>query len=84
MPIVPGLKPITSKKQLTSIPRKFYINFPEELVNEIMKADDKFTKEIGIEWCVNQCKELKKKNVPCIHFYTMGDTDTTYKILEKI
>lgn len=84
VPIVPGLKPITSKKQLTSIPRKFYINFPEELVNEIMKADDKFTKEIGIEWCVNQCKELKKKNVPCIHFYTMGDTDTTYKILEKI
>lgn len=84
VPIVPGLKPITSKKQLTSIPRKFYINFPEELVNEIMKADDKFTKEIGIEWCVNQCKELKKKNVPCIHFYTMGDADTTYKILEKI
>ncbi|MEZ4911018.1 MAG: methylenetetrahydrofolate reductase [NAD(P)H] [Saprospiraceae bacterium] len=84
VPIVAGLKPITSKKQLTAIPRKFYINFPDELVKEIVKADDRHVKQIGIEWCIAQSKELKAKGVPCIHYYTMGDTDTIYKIVEKI
>jgi len=84
VPIVPGLKPVTKKYQLNSIPRKFFINFPEQLVQEIHAADDKHTKQIGIEWCVQQCLELKKEGVPCLHFYTMGDVDTTYKIVEKI
>jgi methylenetetrahydrofolate reductase (NADPH) len=84
VPIVPGLKPITKKYQLTSIPRKFFINFPEQLVQEVISADDKFSREIGIEWCVQQCLELKREGVPCLHFYTMGDVDTTYKIVEKI
>ncbi len=84
VPIVPGLKPITRKYQLTSIPRKFFINFPELLVEEISAADEKHSKNIGIEWCIQQCLELKKEGVPCLHFYTMGDVDTTYKIVEKI
>ena len=84
VPIVPGLKPITKKYQLTSIPRKFFINFPDELVKELVKTDDKDVKALGIEWCISQCKELKAAGVPCLHFYTMGDTDTTYKIVEKI
>lgn len=84
VPIVPGLKPVTKKYQLNSIPRKFFINFPEQLVQEIHAADDKHTRQIGIEWCVQQCLELKKEGVPCLHFYTMGDVDTTYKIVEKI
>ncbi|MBK9737339.1 MAG: methylenetetrahydrofolate reductase [NAD(P)H] [Saprospiraceae bacterium] len=84
VPIVPGLKPITKKYQLTSIPRKFFINFPEDLVNELLKVEDKDVKTLGIEWCINQCKELKTEGVPCLHFYTMGDVDTTYKIVEKI
>ena len=84
VPIVPGLKPITKKYQLTSIPRKFFINFPEDLVKEMMKTDDKDIKTLGIEWCIAQCKELKAEGVPCLHFYTMGDVDTTYKIVEKI
>lgn len=84
VPIVPGLKPITKKYQLTSIPRKFFINFPETLVQEITATDDKHTRTIGIEWCIQQCLELKKEGVPCLHFYTMGDVDTTYKIVEKI
>ena len=84
VPIVPGLKPVTRKYQLNSIPRKFFINFPEQLVQEIHAADDKHTKQIGIEWCVQQCLELKKEGVPCLHFYTMGDVDTTFKIVEKI
>jgi len=84
VPIVPGLKPITNKHQLTSIPRKFFINFPDDLVREMIKTDDKDIKQLGIEWCIAQCKELKEAGVPCLHFYTMGDTDTTYKIVEKI
>jgi methylenetetrahydrofolate reductase (NADPH) len=84
VPIVPGLKPITRKYQLTSIPRKFFINYPEDLVKEMIKTDEKDIKTLGIEWCVSQCKELKKEGVPCLHFYTMGDVDTTYKIVEQI
>ena len=83
VPIVPGIKPITKKYQLNSIPRKFFVNFPEQLVDEVMRADEKDVHQIGIEWCVNQCKELIDAGVPCIHFYTMGDTATIFKIVEK-
>lgn len=85
VPIVPGLKPITKKYQLNAIPRKFFINMPEALVKEMVKAsDDKQVKEIGIEWCISQSKELKEKGVPCIHYYTMGDTKTIHKIAKSI
>lgn len=85
VPIVPGLKPITKKYQLNAIPRKFFINMPEALVKEMVKAtDDKQIKEIGIEWCIAQSKELKAKGAPCIHYYTMGDTKTIHKIAKSI
>ncbi len=83
-PIVPGLKPITKKYQLAGIPRKFFINMPEALVKEMMKADDKAIKEIGIEWCIMQSKELKAAGVPCIHYYTMGDTKTIHRIASSL
>jgi methylenetetrahydrofolate reductase (NADPH) len=83
-PIVPGLKPITKKYQLAGIPRKFFINMPEALVKEMMKADDKAIKEIGIEWCIMQSRELKAAGVPCIHYYTMGDTKTIHRIASAI
>ena len=84
VPIVPGLKPITKKYQLNAIPRKFFINMPEALVKEMMKADDKHIKSIGIEWCTAQSKELKASGVPCIHYYTMGDTHTIQKIASSL
>lgn len=84
VPVVPGLKPLTARYQLTSIPRKFYINFPEDLVRAALKTDDKNIRELGIEWCIAQCKELKAEGVPCLHFYTMGDTDTTQRIVKGI
>ncbi len=84
VPIIPGLKPLTRKHQLNSIPRKFFINFPEELVNEIVKAKDNNITELGVEWCAAQSKELKKSGVPCLHYYTMGDTKTTYDIVKQI
>jgi len=81
VPIVPGLKPLTKKYQLNSIPRKFFINLPEDLVCEVLKAkDDAAVKQVGIEWCAQQSKELKAAGVPCLHYYTMGDTETVKKI----
>ena len=84
VPIVPGLKPITRKYQLNSIPRKFFINMPEALVKEMMCADEKHIKTIGEEWCIQQSRELKASGVPCIHYYTMGDAKTTYKIASAL
>lgn len=85
VPIVPGLKPITKRYQLNSIPRMFYINLPNDLVNELNKAkDDETFKEIGIEWCIAQSRELKAKGVPCLHYYTMGDSKTIKRIAEAV
>jgi methylenetetrahydrofolate reductase (NADPH) len=83
VPIVPGLKPLTKRYQLTSIPRNFYINMPDDLVNAVTNAkDDKAVLEVGIEWCIAQSQELKKAGVPCLHYYTMGDTETIKRIAE--
>ncbi|MDZ7877561.1 MAG: methylenetetrahydrofolate reductase [NAD(P)H] [Saprospiraceae bacterium] len=85
VPIVPGLKPITKKAQLVGIPRLFFIDFPDEFVKEVMKAkDDAQVKEIGIEWCIQQSKELKAAGVPCLHYYTMGDVKTITRIAEAV
>jgi methylenetetrahydrofolate reductase (NADPH) len=85
VPIVPGLKPITKKAQLVGIPRLFFIDFPDEFVREVLKAkDDAVVKEIGIEWCIQQSKELKAAGVPCLHYYTMGDVKTITRIAEAV
>jgi methylenetetrahydrofolate reductase (NADPH) len=85
VPIVPGLKPITKKAQLTAIPRKFFINFPDDLTRAMLDAkDDAAVRQIGIEWCIAQSKELKEAGVPCLHYYTMGDTATTKSVVEAI
>lgn len=85
VPIVPGLKPLTKRYQLNSIPRKFFINFPEAFVTEVLKAkDDEAVRRIGVEWCIQQSKELKAAGVPCLHYYTMGDVDTSREIAEAV
>ena len=85
VPIVPGLKPITKRYQLNALPRLFFITLPDDLVNAALKAKDKEAiKEVGIEWCIQQSKELKAKGVPCLHYYTMGDTDTIRRIAEAV
>jgi methylenetetrahydrofolate reductase (NADPH) len=85
VPIVPGLKQLTKKYQLKSIPRKFYVDRPDELVSEVEKAkDDKAVVEIGIEWCAQQSKELKAAGVPCLHYYTMSDTEVVRKIVSSV
>lgn len=85
VPIVPGLKPLTKRYQLTSIPRKFFINLPQDFVNAVLQApDDAAVRRVGIEWCIAQSKELKAAGVPCLHYYTMGDTETTKEIAQTI
>ena len=85
VPIVPGLKPITKLHQLSSIPRHFFVDLPTDLVQAVSKASTpEARKQAGIEWCVAQSKELKAAGVPCLHYYTMGDSDTTRKIAEAV
>lgn len=85
IPIVPGLKPLTKLYQLNSIPRLFYINMPEELSKAIMAAKDAAgRKAVGIEWLIHQSKELKKRGVPCLHYYTMGDVETIRQVVEAV
>lgn len=85
VPIVPGLKPITKKYQLNSLPRMFFVDMPDALVKDLMKAkNNDAVKEIGIEWCIEQSKELKKRGAPCIHYYTMGDSETIRRIVEAV
>ena len=85
VPIVPGLKPITKRYQLQSIPRRFYVDLPDDLVKEVEKAkDDQAVKEVGIEWCIQQSRELKEAGAPCLHYYTMGDSATIRRIIEGV
>jgi methylenetetrahydrofolate reductase (NADPH) len=85
VPVVPGLKPITKKYQLNSIPRLFFIDLPDDFVKEVNKAKtDDEVKEVGIEWCIQQSKELKAAGVPCLHYYTMGDAATIKRIVEAV
>jgi len=85
VPVVPGLKPLTKLYQLKSLPRMFYINMPDELVKEAEKIkNEKNAKELGIEWCIAQSKELKAAGVTCIHYYTMGDTETIRRIVKAV
>ena len=86
VPIVPGLKPLTKAYQLNSIPRMFYINMPSDLVDAVHAAKDdrKAIRQIGIDWCIQQSKELKAAGVPCLHYYTMGDVKTIRKIAEAV
>ena len=73
IPIIPGLKPISNKKQLSVIPRTFHVDIPTELSLEIMKCkNDSDVEKVGIEWLVGQSRELKKEGVPVLHYYTLG------------
>ena len=85
VPIVPGLKPITRTHQISGLPRIFHIELPDTLINELSKAGStKAVREIGVEWCIQQSKELKAAGAPCLHYYTMGESDTTKRIVESI
>jgi methylenetetrahydrofolate reductase (NADPH) len=73
VPIIPGLKPITNKKQLTVLPRIFHVDIPTELSNAINKCKtDAECEQVGTEWLIQQSKELKAAGIPVLHYYTLG------------
>ena len=85
VPIIPGLKPVSTIKQCSTLPKIFHVDIPEELADAVEKCKtDKDVRETGIEWCIEQSKELKKAGVPCLHYYTMGNAEMTCRIAEKI
>ena len=85
VPIIPGIKPISTYNQIFSLARIFNIDIPEELTKEIISCKDKsYIKQIGTEWAIKQSKELKKSGVPVIHYYTMGKPDSIKTIAEAV
>ena len=85
VPIIPGLKPISTKKQLNILPHRFHCDLPEALIKEIIKCkDNSEVKQVGIEWCIEQSKELKKHGVPFLHYYSMGKALNIKKIASEI
>ncbi|MCA0429952.1 MAG: methylenetetrahydrofolate reductase [NAD(P)H] [Bacteroidetes bacterium] len=85
VPIIPGLKIFSSKKQLTALPKIFHIDIPQPFYEELEKCkDDKQIKEVGIKWCIEQSKELLKANVPCLHYYTMGTSEATRAVAKAV
>jgi len=85
VPIIPGLKPISTKKQLNILPHRFHCDLPEELIKEVINCkDNSQIKEVGIEWCINQSKELMKAGVPFLHYYSMGRAQSIKKIASKV
>lgn len=85
VPIIPGIKPITSKSQIYNLPRNFFIDMPDELIDAIDNCrTDSDVKNVGIEWAIHQSKELMKANVPCLHFYSMGKSTAIQQIASKL
>ncbi len=85
VPIIPGLKPLTTIKQVTLLPRIFHIDVPPALAEEVMKCkDNKEAREVGIEWAIQQSKELMEYGVPNLHYYSMGKSDAIYRIASAI
>jgi methylenetetrahydrofolate reductase (NADPH) len=85
IPIIPGLKPITTRKQLNVLPRTFHVDIPAELSSEILKCKtDKEVEAIGTEWLIQQSKELKAFGVPVLHYYTLGKPEVIRKAVSAI
>ncbi|MEO7530398.1 MAG: methylenetetrahydrofolate reductase, partial [Sediminibacterium sp.] len=85
VPIIPGLKPITNKKQLSVLPRIFHVDIPTDLSNELMKCKtDIDCEQVGTEWLVQQSKELKAFGVPVLHYYTLGKPKVIWNVVNQI
>ena len=84
-PIIPGLKPITTKKQLTVLPRIFHVDIPTDLSNAVMKCKtDAEVEIVGTEWLIQQSKELKAFGVPVLHYYTLGKPKVIRNVVKEI
>jgi methylenetetrahydrofolate reductase (NADPH) len=85
VPIIPGLKPIFNKKQLTVLPKVFHIDVPTALSDEILKCkEDTDVEIVGAEWLLQQSRELKKAGVPALHYYTLGKPVLIADVVKKL
>lgn len=85
VPIIPGLKPIATKRQLSVIPHRFHVDMPEDLIREVEKCrDNKEVREVGVEWGIQQSKELIAAGVPVLHYYSMGKSTNIQKIAAAV
>ena len=85
VPIIPGLKPIYSKKQLTILPKTFHIDLPADLANEVLRCKtDEEVERIGQKWLLEQSKDLKKSGVPVLHYYTLGKPHVIANVVKEL
>lgn len=82
VPIIPGLKVIKNVRQLASLPRNFYVNLPDALVDEIGE-NPKHVKKIGVDWAVKQCEELFNNGAPCVHFFVLNDVQSVLNVVQR-
>ena len=82
VPIIPGIKPFSTKRQLNILPQRFHLNLPPELVEEVLKCKNNIDiRQVGIDWAIKQTQELIEFGAPCVHFYTMGKVDNVLKVM---
>lgn len=85
VPIIPGIKPIAVKRHLQLLPQVFKIDLPEELIKEVEKCkDNKEVRQVGVEFCIQQSKELLEAGVPVLHYYSMGKSDNIKAVAKEI
>ncbi|WP_424493312.1 methylenetetrahydrofolate reductase [NAD(P)H] [Salinimicrobium sp. GXAS 041] len=85
VPIIPGLKPIATKRQLTMIPHRFHVDLPDALTLEVEKcSNNEEVRQVGIDWCIQQSKELVAAGVPVLHYYSMGKSSNIQKIAAAV
>jgi methylenetetrahydrofolate reductase (NADPH) len=83
-PIIPGLKILTSQKQLSSVPRTFFVDIPPELSDEVLAARPEHATDIGVEWTLHQAEELLNQGVPALHFYVMQSSSGIKKLMRRL
>jgi methylenetetrahydrofolate reductase (NADPH) len=85
IPIIPGLKPFSTLKQLNMIPHRFHVDLPEALIKEVIGCKkNSSVRQVGIDWCIEQSKELKEANVPFLHYYSMGKADNIKAVAKEV
>ncbi|MEQ6123480.1 methylenetetrahydrofolate reductase [NAD(P)H] [Pseudotenacibaculum sp. MALMAid0570] len=85
VPIIPGIKPVAVKRHLQLLPQVFKIDLPQDLISAVEKCkDNKQVRQVGVEWCIQQSKELLAAGVPVLHYYSMGKSSNIHKIAKEI
>ena len=85
VPIIPGLKPLVTKRQLSVLPQIFHVDIPDTLAIEVLKCkDNAAVRQVGIDWCIQQSKELRDAGVPVLHYYSMGKSKNIHEIAAEV